>query len=917
MKKLLLLLLCALPFQLFAQSVVVNKFYNQGTTGSGAAGDAVELLVIQNNLDMRGMIVKDFTSNMDNDGGGKFIFSNNPLWSAVRAGTLIVLRNDNSAADIDPNDFKLDVGLNNATYFANGGGTFDIATTDMVMVKSAGSGVAGVNGSIHALASGAAGAQFNATQPPKLIASQTTSAQRFAAANNSTQSLADFNGTDATGNLQNLTLGQPNNPNNAAYIQTLRNANPNAALEVRIDGVVIPKDSAYAFPTIPVNSTLRRSLVVRNVGQANLVVEAIALSSGRFVLENLPSLPATLAQSQQLAMQIAFTPNDTGLFQSGLLIDTNDPNNDPYTATIRGRGQGAGNLISIAAARALPLGSVVTVGGRITVANQFGGPAYFQDGTGGMAAFIPALHAQAQLGDSVIITGATTEFQPSPNQPGTGLFQISEVNNITPTFQIIPGGQVLVQPRVVTISQINESLEGQLVVVEDATIRQLNSPNVPFAFQGNTNYRFFDATGEIQLRIDNDVSSLVGATAPVNPTTVIGVVSEFRGTRQVLPRFAQDVAGVITFVIPYENIPRSETFEAVTWNIEWFGHPTNGPQDRDLQLRNAARVIRAIDADLYALQEISDNAYFRGLLDTLGAGWRGFIAPIAQTQRTAFIYKVSTIDSVSAGFTFTTGDWANGRWPYEFVFDARVSNITRRLHAVNIHGKATQDNPLDDYNRRVADSQQLKAWADANRPTQNLIILGDYNDDVDVSTVNNLPSPYANFVNDSLRYKVVTASLSRRRLQSQTSGEMIDHIMISNELYAAHMDSTERVENPNYVPSYLSTTSDHYPVWTRFDFRRLSAPARLNAPNQFALHQNYPNPFNPTTTIAYQLASPSDVRLEVFDVLGRTVATLVNERKAAGAHFVTFDARNLASGAYFYRLRAGGFSETKKMMLAK
>lgn len=921
MKKFLLLLVCAsLSLPLFAQSVVVNKYFNQGTTGSGAAGDIVELLVVQNNLDMRGMIVKDFTSSMANDGGGKFTFTNNALWSSLPSGTLIILRNDNSAADTDPSDFVLDIGLRNTTYFTGDNPTgFDIATTEMIMIKAAGSGTAGVNGSIHALAGGTAGAQFNATAPPKLIASQTSGAQRFVAANNSTQSLADFNGTDATGNLQNLTFGQGNNPNNTAFINSIRNANPNPSLQVVIDGVSIPKDSSFSFPTVTVNNSFTVNVVVRNLGQGPLVIASTSVSgSGAFVLQNLPSFPDTLLQSEQFTAQLVFSPNDTGLFTGGLTINSNDPNSNPYTATVQGRAQGAGNLISIAAARALPLGSVVTVGGRITVANQFGGPAYFQDATGGMAAFIPALHAQAQLGDSVVITGATTEFQPTPGQPGTGLFQISEVNNITPTFQIIPGGQVLVQPRVVTNSQINEALEGTLVVVEDATIRQLNSTAVPFAFQGNTNYRFTDATGEIQLRIDNDVTSLIGATAPVNPVTVTGVVSEFRGTRQILPRFAQDIPGVTTFVIPYENISRDSTLEIATWNIVWFGSPTNGPQDRDLQLRNAARVIRTINADLYALQEISDNTYFRGLLDTLGTGWKGFVAPITQTQKTAFIYKSATIDSVSASFTFTTGDWANGRWPYEFIFDATIGGITKRIHAVNIHGKATQNNPINDYNRRVADSQQLKTWSDANRPTQNYIILGDYNDDVDVSTVNNLPSPYANFVNDSLNYKVVTKSLSLRRLQSQTSGEMIDHIMISNELYGVHMDSTERVENPSYIGSYLSTTSDHYPVWTRFDFRRLSSTPRDNAsPKAFALEQNYPNPFNPTTTIAYQLASFSDVKLEVFDVLGRKVGTLVNSRQAAGTYRVNFNASHLASGVYFYRLQAGNFVQTKKMMLVK
>ncbi|MBC8043306.1 MAG: T9SS type A sorting domain-containing protein, partial [Rhizobacter sp.] len=88
-------------------------------------------------------------------------------------------------------------------------------------------------------------------------------------------------------------------------------------------------------------------------------------------------------------------------------------------------------------------------------------------------------------------------------------------------------------------------------------------------------------------------------------------------------------------------------------------------------------------------------------------------------------------------------------------------------------------------------------------------------------------------------------------------------------------------------------------------------------PNAFGLKQNYPNPFNPSTTIRYELAAPSDVKLNVFDVLGREVATLVNQRQSAGNYRVGFNASNLSSGIYFYRLQTGNFTQTKKMLLVK
>jgi hypothetical protein len=88
-------------------------------------------------------------------------------------------------------------------------------------------------------------------------------------------------------------------------------------------------------------------------------------------------------------------------------------------------------------------------------------------------------------------------------------------------------------------------------------------------------------------------------------------------------------------------------------------------------------------------------------------------------------------------------------------------------------------------------------------------------------------------------------------------------------------------------------------------------------PTDFALSQNYPNPFNPTTTISFALPKSSPVTLSVYNILGQEVARLVDGPMAAGAHQVTFDAANMASGIYFYRLQTDGFSEQRKMVLMK
>ena len=90
-----------------------------------------------------------------------------------------------------------------------------------------------------------------------------------------------------------------------------------------------------------------------------------------------------------------------------------------------------------------------------------------------------------------------------------------------------------------------------------------------------------------------------------------------------------------------------------------------------------------------------------------------------------------------------------------------------------------------------------------------------------------------------------------------------------------------------------------------------------NLPTEFSLNQNYPNPFNPTTVINYDIPEATNVVLTVYNMLGQKMTTLVNENKSAGRYSINFDATLFSSGVYIYRLEAGQFVSTKKMMLIK
>ncbi|MCW9094671.1 MAG: T9SS type A sorting domain-containing protein, partial [Ignavibacteriaceae bacterium] len=91
----------------------------------------------------------------------------------------------------------------------------------------------------------------------------------------------------------------------------------------------------------------------------------------------------------------------------------------------------------------------------------------------------------------------------------------------------------------------------------------------------------------------------------------------------------------------------------------------------------------------------------------------------------------------------------------------------------------------------------------------------------------------------------------------------------------------------------------------------------FSIPKEYFLSQNYPNPFNPSTTIRWQQPETGLVTLKIYDVLGNEIVTLVNEEKSVGIYEINWNANKLSSGIYFYQLKAGSFSQTKKMILLK
>lgn len=705
------------------------------------------------------------------------------------------------------------------------------------------------------------------------------------------------------------------------FIEPFSELNTEPTVQVRRGNEILQENESLIFPSVGVGNTRTIDLQIRNNGEQTLNVSSLGLSNeNEFSIVDGDNVTGDYEPAESKLFSVTFTPQSTGEFSTILTINSNDPETPEYTLNFSGEALSEDDITPIEIARELEFGTRVTLAGRVTVANEFEGPIFLQDQTAGIAVFYEPIHTAVQRGDSVVVTGPITEFNPIGSNQGTFLVQIAAHDGDTDiTFDVIDTEPVIPSPVVISVQGMNGgNFESQLVQIQNVTI------NHSGAFQGNVNYDISDQTGDGEIRIDNS-TDIVGATAPDGPTDIVGVIDRFNGVYQIKPRDLEDIEAEPIEIVG-EDIPKDQTFDVVTWNIEWFGAAGNGPDDLDQQTNNVLTVIRTIDADLYALQEIANAGRFAALIDSLD-GYSGFMANYSsQQQNTAYLFKTSVVDSLDSGLLTTNQqefDWAF-RLPLFFEFDVTVNDVTRRVRSYNVHAKALADQ--DSYNRRVSASNSIKAYFDNLRANDNVLFIGDYNDFLTTSSFNNQESPYSNFVQDD-NFFPITLSLENRGFTSYIAGQnrsMIDHITVTNDLVEDHIDGAERVENPSYIGSYISTTSDHVPVWTRFDFTRSlvsidNGSEITEIPDLFELKQNYPNPFNPTTNIEFSISETHQVTVRIYDIMGREVAVLANaEQFSSGTHTLNFDASNLSSGMYLYRVSLGtGQSLTSKMMLVK
>ncbi|MCK8493340.1 lamin tail domain-containing protein [Spirosoma sp. RP8] len=709
---------------------------------------------------------------------------------------------------------------------------------------------------------------------------------------NSTAAVRAGNGcTDTGNNSADFTIGTPSPRNSASPTNLCNSTAPTIAATPNPVSLSYAEGSGPATRIITTNAT---NLTSASGGITVTVSNpAFAVSYNGSSFGNSVTIPYTNSglSSTTLAAQLTagLVPNSYSgsitFSGGGATVDL------PVTGVVSA--SVSTGIVSIAAART-GIGNTYTVQGRVTVTNQLGArQIYIQDETGGIVVYASPsgtdISSLVQIGDLVQARGPVTVFN--------GFTEIT--SPAATNFTLVSGaGTVVPAPIEITPDQL-PNYQGRLVSISNASISGSGA-----TFVGGTSYTITKDNQSATLRISAN-SPLAGAGRPSNPVSVTGIADRFvsgvttpgNNGLQLQPRILADIPGSTAaqdaICGPAENtaLPRTQTLDVAAWNMEFFGadggsincprgtytYEDMGPVNEDLQQVNATAVLTKLNADIISVEEISDINRFSATVAAIPGSYsyvcsdkfsyffqdqcdqqvtNGTVfGPTSLAQKVCVIYNTATVTPVLSEtkpllldkYNYPSGNgWSSGRLPFLFVADATINGVTRRIHVVTVHAKS--GSAAGDFNRRRQDFADLKTLLDTEYATANIVMMGDYNDKATSSIYTSSPvSSFNNFVSDEAGYKTVTKPLEQQGCSTfNSSASFIDHMIVSNDLAAGYIDNSAYVLLPFSIPNYGNTTSDHNPIFARFDLSKLAVTvvkALSRDPDNGQLNSNTLKPY--------------------------------------------------------------------------
>ncbi|WP_316635740.1 T9SS-dependent choice-of-anchor J family protein [uncultured Flavobacterium sp.] len=392
------------------------------------------------------------------------------------------------------------------------------------------------------------------------------------------------------------------------------------------------------------------------------------------------------------------------------------------------------------------------------------------------------------------------------------------------------------------------------------------------------------------------------------------------------------------------SIPKADTFDIVTYNLEFFASDVKGsdgvefgPTDDALQIDNVAKVMNKLNADVYVVQEVSNDAALDDLIQKLNINGKTFDKTISTSwsysfnapeptfppQKLVVLYNTQTTtvkntrvmfkkmyDEVRAG-TKTLPDYpggngssffSSGRLPYMVKIETNIGGIKKEINLIDLHARANSGSDISKYNMRKYDAKVLKDSLDANYPNTNFMILGDFNDDVKASVIAGNPSSYQAIVEDETNYNTLTLEISKAGAYSfLSSNGFLDHIIISNELKDQYIKNSIAVYDPRTdIANYVNTTSDHGPVIARFELKAdMLSTIDFGTKNKYAV-KAYPNPVTDQLNVVVKTEENKNFKFRLYDLHGHLVGNSVEIN--GNQNTTVIPVNNLQSGIYIYTL---------------
>lgn len=360
---------------------------------------------------------------------------------------------------------------------------------------------------------------------------------------------------------------------------------------------------------------------------------------------------------------------------------------------------------------------------------------------------------------------------------------------------------------------------------------------------------------------------------------------------------------VYHFEINAQNLPsigKSDALELANWNLEWFGKTAAGfgPDDDVLQQKLILEVIAKADVDIWGFCEIAVPGAFDSMMRKLPA-YQAVLAPYLPEQKTALIFRKDLFTLAGSRLLGTAqkDSFSTRRFPLEVRLVPKLDIGIDTLFLIVLHLKANTGNDsskMAAYNSRKRSSEWLKMHLGTNMKNRFCMVLGDWNDDVDVSIYNQLPSPFVNMQSPGFPYLFISKKFSDAGSGTTTSyKDAVDHQLISASLQSKYQkDSCFIWRLDRFIPAYAGTCSDHYPVYSLFNMQAAS----VRKTQAKKAHCAIPNPAQHSFRIS---DCPMNTCLTIFDSQGRVKISL---HQYSGE---ILDIGTLSEGVYLIHLSNG------------